>query len=178
MSFPDGFAKPGYTLADFQSQQALFDWLKLEEVATFARARMVVAVIDTGVDYTHPALAANLWQDARDNADIEDDRMDNDGDGLVDDARGWDFVDNDNDPWKRQPTRRRLSPVTALSSPESSRRLRPNAASCRFALFPPTAQLTASRSRLPSSTPQSRRECHQSQSRLDQSDRFAPRRDP
>jgi hypothetical protein len=99
VSFPDGFAKPGFTLADFQSQTALFDLLRLEEVKQRSRGRdVVVAVIDTGVDYAHPALAANLWKDARSNADIEDDLIDNDGDGLVDDARGWDFVDNDNDP--------------------------------------------------------------------------------
>ena len=98
MSFPDGFAKPGFTLADFQSQSALFDLLRLEEVKRRSRGRdVVVAVIDTGIDYAHPALAANLWKDARSNADIEDDFIDNDGDGLVDDARGWDFVDNDND---------------------------------------------------------------------------------
>lgn len=96
MSFPDGFAKPGFTLADFQSQSALFDLLRLEEVKQRSRGRdVVVAVLDTGIDYAHPALAANLCKDARSNADIEADFIDNDGDGLVDDARGWDFVDND-----------------------------------------------------------------------------------
>nr|AIA13803.1 Subtilase family [uncultured bacterium] len=99
VSFPDGFAKPGFTLADFESQNALFDLLRLEEVKQRSRGRdVVVAVIDTGIDYTHPALAMNLWKDARSNADIDNDRIDNDGDGLVDDAHGWDFVDNDNDP--------------------------------------------------------------------------------
>ncbi|MGA9771274.1 MAG: S8 family serine peptidase [Blastocatellia bacterium] len=99
VSFPDGFAKPGFTLADFESQSALFDLLRLEEVKQRSRGRdVVVAVIDTGVDYTHPALAVNLWKDARSDAEIEGDQIDNDGDGLVDDARGWDFVDNDNDP--------------------------------------------------------------------------------
>ncbi len=55
----------------------------------------VVGVIDTGIDYNHPDLAANIWINP---GEIPGDRIDNDGNGLVDDIRGWDFVNNDNDP--------------------------------------------------------------------------------
>jgi subtilisin family serine protease len=54
----------------------------------------VIAIIDTGIDYTHPDLAANIW---RNPAEIAD-GFDNDGNGFVDDVVGWDTFDNDNDP--------------------------------------------------------------------------------
>ncbi|MGA2501278.1 MAG: S8 family serine peptidase, partial [Tepidisphaeraceae bacterium] len=56
---------------------------------------VVVGVIDTGVDYTHPDLAANMW---RNPGEIPGDGIDNDGDGYIDDVYGWDFINNDNDP--------------------------------------------------------------------------------
>ncbi len=55
---------------------------------------VVVAVIDTGVDYTHPELAQNIWKNPKETANGRDD----DGDGLVDDVMGWDFANNDNTP--------------------------------------------------------------------------------
>ncbi|MCI0490384.1 MAG: S8 family serine peptidase [Blastocatellia bacterium] len=97
--FPDGFAKPELTFADFDSQLELFDLLNLDQVNLRSRgAGTVVAVVDTGIDFSHPVFAGRLWQDDRPNADLEGDGIDNDEDGLIDDARGWDFVDNDNDP--------------------------------------------------------------------------------
>lgn len=57
---------------------------------------VVVAVIDTGVDYTHPDLAANVWTNA---GEIPDNGIDDDNNGYVDDWRGWDFCNHDNDPY-------------------------------------------------------------------------------
>ncbi|HEX3134654.1 MAG TPA: S8 family serine peptidase, partial [Planctomycetota bacterium] len=64
-----------------------------------------VGVIDTGIDYTHPDLAANVWlnpgesgTDAQGN-DKRTNGIDDDGNGYVDDWHGWDFANNDNDPF-------------------------------------------------------------------------------
>ena len=55
----------------------------------------VVAVIDTGVDPSHPDLAANMWTNP---GEIPGNGIDDDGNGFIDDGVGWDFVDNDATP--------------------------------------------------------------------------------
>ena len=52
----------------------------------------VIAIIDTGVDITHPDLAANIWTNPREGAGV--DGYDDDANGFVDDLHGWDFVNN------------------------------------------------------------------------------------
>jgi len=60
------------------------------------RPEVVMAIIDTGIDYDHPDLGANIWENT---AEIEGvDGTDDDGNGFMDDTMGWDFVDEDNDP--------------------------------------------------------------------------------
>ena len=56
---------------------------------------IVVAVIDTGVLYTHSDLSSNIWNNT---GEIPDNGIDDDGNGYIDDVRGWDFVNRDNDP--------------------------------------------------------------------------------
>lgn len=55
----------------------------------------VVAVIDTGVDYTHKDLADNIWVNE---GEIPGNGIDDDSNGYVDDVHGVDFVDGDCDP--------------------------------------------------------------------------------
>ena len=60
---------------------------------------VTVAIIDTGVDVTHPDLAQNIWINQGENcAGCRTNGIDDDGDGYVDDWRGWDFVNHDNNP--------------------------------------------------------------------------------
>ena len=56
---------------------------------------VLVGVVDTGADYTHPDLAANMWVNP---GEIPGNGMDDDGNGFIDDVHGWDFANNDNDP--------------------------------------------------------------------------------
>jgi subtilisin family serine protease len=51
-----------------------------------------VGIIDEGYQFNHPDLAANAWTNPFDPVDGSD----NDGNGYVDDTRGWDFNGNDN----------------------------------------------------------------------------------
>lgn len=65
---------------------------------------VVVGVIDTGVNYNHPDISANIWTnpgesgvDANGN-DKAANGVDDDGNGFIDDVKGWNFIDNNNDP--------------------------------------------------------------------------------
>jgi subtilisin family serine protease len=58
-------------------------------------SNVVVAVIDTGIDYNHVDLAANIWINED---EIPNNGIDDDNNGYVDDVRGWNFVSNNNDP--------------------------------------------------------------------------------
>jgi subtilisin family serine protease len=57
---------------------------------------VIVAVIDTGVDYNHPDLVANKWTNL---GEIPGNSIDDDNNGYIDDFLGWDFNNKDNDPW-------------------------------------------------------------------------------
>ena len=56
---------------------------------------IVVAVIDTGVDYNHPDLAANMWVNT---GEIAGNGIDDDNNGCIDDIHGCDFLNGDGDP--------------------------------------------------------------------------------
>ncbi|MCF6324905.1 MAG: S8 family serine peptidase [Gammaproteobacteria bacterium] len=57
---------------------------------------IIVAVIDTGVDYGHEDLAANMWTNL---GEVPGNGIDDDGNGYVDDVYGYDFINTDSDPF-------------------------------------------------------------------------------
>ncbi len=59
---------------------------------------VVVAVIDSGIQLDHEDLARQIWTNPGESGSLAANRVDDDGNGFVDDWRGWDFRNGDNDP--------------------------------------------------------------------------------
>jgi subtilisin family serine protease len=57
---------------------------------------VIIAVLDTGIDYNHPDLKDNIWGNTKETSCT--DGIDNDKNGYIDDCIGWNFVESGNDP--------------------------------------------------------------------------------
>jgi len=84
-----------FDLWGIEKLDAIEAWNQFDLSETKPGENVVVAVIDSGLDSDHPDIVDNVWHN--DDA-IPADGIDDDGNGLVDDLRGWDFVGNDADP--------------------------------------------------------------------------------
>jgi subtilisin family serine protease len=106
-------AEPNYTLepATIPNDPQFFSqWGPRQINATKAwdlttgSSNIVVAVIDSGVDYNHPDLAANIWHNPGETGldangrDKASNGIDDDGDGYVDDVYGISAWNHDSDP--------------------------------------------------------------------------------
>lgn len=79
--------------ADIKATQA---WT---EVTGTRQSSPVIAVIDTGVDITHPDLAANIWFNAD---EVPGNGIDDDGNGIIDDIHGYNAADDNADVMDRR----------------------------------------------------------------------------
>ncbi len=61
---------------------------------TLGSEEIIVGVVDTGIDYTHPDLANNIWINEN---EIKDNGVDDDENGFIDDYNGWNFNANSNE---------------------------------------------------------------------------------
>lgn len=93
-----GLGQPTFAdVADLGGRAWGNDQVKAPEVWAkgYTGQNILVAVVDSGVDYNHSDLSGNIWTNTR---EIAGNGIDDDGNGYIDDRRGWDFINSDNDP--------------------------------------------------------------------------------
>jgi len=91
-NLPDATTDPGFDEQWHHVKANVTDtWNYLDDngVNPGGMRDVIVAVIDTGVDYTHQDLVANMWTNA---GEIPDNGIDDDGNGFVDDVHGANVV--------------------------------------------------------------------------------------
>ena len=88
------FGDTGVINADINAPEA-WDLLAAAGAPAGGQQDVVVGLIDTGVDYNHPDIAASMWVNP---FEIPGNGKDDDGNGFTDDVHGADFADLDGDP--------------------------------------------------------------------------------
>ncbi len=74
-------------------QQSWMGLMKLDKAWDVAQGAptVLIAIIDSGTDWQHEDLSANIWTNPK---EIPNNNIDDDKNGYIDDVRGWDFVGN------------------------------------------------------------------------------------
>lgn len=97
-----GYTGPSVDLAEYRAKHNLAAFKHLTELqageawALSEGQGVTIAIIDTGVNYNHPALAHNIMVNA---GDTPNNGLDDDNNGYVDDTYGYDFANYDSDPY-------------------------------------------------------------------------------
>lgn len=76
------------------SRQTYLEQINFKPAGAENLQPITVAVIDQGVDWTHPDLKNQMWMNM---SEIPGNGIDDDRNGFVDDVYGWNFFDNNND---------------------------------------------------------------------------------
>ena len=97
ISLPE--VEEGSELADNAWHVNELNYKNLPKISRDAK-EVIVAVLDTGVDYNHDALKERMWINKD---EVPGNNVDDDGNGYIDDVYGYDFVGkNDSDPMDTQ----------------------------------------------------------------------------
>ncbi|MBQ6847255.1 MAG: S8 family serine peptidase [Oscillospiraceae bacterium] len=103
---PDGFGRPGgfgklSTIGFSQSAEVVsgidINMSEALKVYSDSGKKVIVAIVDTGIDYTHDDLRGRIWTNED---EVAENSIDDDGNGYVDDVNGWNFYDNSNKVYK------------------------------------------------------------------------------
>ncbi len=80
----------------FYNQQGYISAIKADSAwsVTTGDSTEIIAILDTGIDWLHPDLMNKIWV----NENEQENYQDSDGNGFADDIRGWDFINNRNNP--------------------------------------------------------------------------------
>lgn len=107
------------------NEQYAINVLKLHKAWDISKGNknVKIAIVDSGIDWTHEDLSSNIWTNP---GEIPNNGKDDDGNGFVDDVHGWDFVGNitspsnpvkpDNDPKPQNPNNEHGTHVSGCAS--------------------------------------------------------------
>ena len=94
-----GLHNSGQTLDGIKPQTGISD-IDIDGLEALRITRgdedVVVAVVDDGIDFSHPDLASQAWTNPGEAGAKAANGVDDDGNGFIDDVHGWDFCNNDN----------------------------------------------------------------------------------
>ena len=99
----------------------------------------VIAILDTGVDITHPDLIDNIWTNTSESHGAY--KFDDDGNGLVDDVHGWDFINQTGDIFDYNGHGTHCAGIAAATG-YNGKPMKPNSSTTTSPPAPPTAITT------------------------------------